>query len=153
MGPSGFFAALMGMASALVLLLVAMFWKKVWVFAVRHRKLVRAVMFVVIAAIYLNIGWAIGTYYHNYIFGHTPQTFWQTVWKGGYGSLNGGFGKESLLFDQIFLMLVWPMLGFLVPTTWAVYAIHHFAVLAFHSMVFILWLIGAGGIAKLLGIG
>jgi len=35
-------------------------------------------------AAYLNIGWAIGTYYHNYITGHTPQTFWQTVWGGGW---------------------------------------------------------------------
>lgn len=121
--------------------------------AIRHRKLIRAVAIIVGVAIYLNVGWAVGTYYHNYIFKHTPQTFWQVVWKGGYQSINGGT-VSFLLADQILLMFTWPLLvGVFVPITWVVYAIHHFIMLIFHAIVYVLWLVGAGGIAKLLGVG
>lgn len=117
-----------------------------------NNRVTRFVMILVVVAMYLNVGWAIGTYYHNYIFGHVPQTFWQTVWKGGYQYLTGG--GNQLRSDQIIMMFSWPVLiGILVPISWAIYVIHHLAMLAYHFIVFILWLVGAGGIAKLLGVG
>lgn len=133
--------------------LIAFFGILVSLWYAFRSKLVRAVAIIVGVAIYLNIGWAIGTYYRNYIFGHTPQTFWQTVWTGGYPAIMNT-GNSSPLSDQIFLMVVWPLLaGVLVPFTWAVYAIYSLVVLVWHAIVYILWLAGAGGIAKLLGVG
>lgn len=126
--------------------------EEIGAFMTKHRKLVRAVAIIVGVAIYLNIGWAIGTYYHTYIFGHEPQTFWQVVWKGGFHSIDGG--EQLLLANQILLMFFWPLLvGVLMPITWVIYAIYHLAMLVWHAIVYVLWLAGAGGIAKLLGVG
>lgn len=145
---------LLMLVAAILTILVAQFFGEIRVFITRHRKLIRPIMFFVAAAIYLNIGWAIGTYYHAHIFSHAPETFWQVVWRGGYGLINGGVVNDSLLASQIFLMFLWPaVVGALVPITWVIYALHRLAVLVWHSIVFFLWLSGAGGIAKLLGVG
>lgn len=127
---------------ALLTGLVFTFRDEIKAFTKKHHAPTRAVLIVIGVAIYLNIGWAIGTYYHYYIFGYEPQTFWQVVWRGGYQTFSGVV-SHTLLFDQIFFMFFWTVVvGLSVPISWVVYAIHN-----------LLWLAGAGGIAKLLGVG
>lgn len=120
-----------------------------------NNRVTRFVMVLVAVAIYWNVGWAIGTYYHNYIWGHTPQTFWQTVWNGGYQILSGEAGRSKPLLEfQIIFMFFWPVfVGFFVPISWVI-RFAHIGILFFVWFIsYIFELIFAGGIAKLLGVG
>lgn len=126
--------------------------REIGAFMTKHRKLVRAVAIIVGVAVYLNIGWAIGTYYHNYIFGHTPQTFWQTVWKGGYPAIINTV-YDSPLYDQILSMFAWPLLGLISVLLWVVRFAQIGTIYFVWLVSYIFKLIFAGGIAKLLGIG
>lgn len=94
---------------------------------------------ILILTVYLNIGWALGTYYHNDIFkqGVTtqkPQTITQKSLCGG-GEFFSICGGNTLLFDQVLMMFFWPFFLFIALLSW------------------VIWLIFAGGVAKLLGIG
>ena len=95
-------------------------------------------------AVYLNIGWAFGTYFSTYIFPETPpQTFWQVVWSGGYGFWNSSSPpREPLLLNQILASLFWPFYVGSVVVSWLIFGLHQ-----------LLWLIFWGGIAKLFGVG
>lgn len=108
-----------------------------------NNRVTRFAMILVAGAIYLNVGWAIGTYYHNYIFGHEPQTFWQQVWsaKGVVSNLPGNNTPVPLYHDQILFALFWPFQFCILLIMWC-----------FHAMEWCFWLF-FGGIAKLLGVG
>lgn len=90
---------------------------------------------ILILTVYLNIGWALGTYYHNDIFGHKPQTLTQKVLCGGGEFFAIVASNSPLLTNQCTIMFFWPILLSGVLFTW------------------VIWLIFAGGVAKLLGIG
>lgn len=118
----------------------------------QRSKLVRIVLIILfLLAAYLNIGWAIGTYYHNYIIGKTPQTFWQNVWSGGF-NLFETVNTDTLQKDQIFFMFVWPIALFIL-LSWIVYGLWLFIYYYAFGVYCILWFIFAGGVAKLFGVG
>ncbi|MFY9461610.1 MAG: hypothetical protein WAP51_00210 [Candidatus Sungiibacteriota bacterium] len=97
-------------------------------------------LFVAFLAIYLNIGWALGTYF-NGISGKPVETSWQKFWHGGFG----GMVAEPIthpLGSQIAAMFLWPVLLLITVADWVFYGIY-----------LILWLIFAGGLAKLVGLG
>ena len=105
------------------------------------KKFGKIAIVIALVAVYLNIGWAMGTYYHYNILGHEPQNFVQKIFCGGWTVFSYA-QKSTLLGDQIFGMLVWPILLLFSFGSWLCYGIYYF-----------LWLIFAGGIAKLLGLG
>jgi len=123
---------------------------------VRWKKIRRSIKFFVIlaaVAIYLNIGWAFGTYYTTHIFQKTPQTLWQVIWGGGY-NIWGGANPRSELSSNIIYSLAWPILVVLITGgSWLVYGLHQLGWLIFHLALYLLWLVGWGGIAKLIGVG
>lgn len=101
---------------------------------------VYSMLYVVFLALYLNIGWALGTYWHNRILCKVPQTFWQIVWS--ITSPNN-CREHTLLMDQLVFMFSWPLLHLFFPLAgWLTY-----------GAWLLLCLIFAGGLAKLLGIG
>lgn len=112
--------------------------------------IVKIVLGAIALTIYLNIGWAIGTYYH-YIFGQKPETFWQKFWSGGLNlwSIQSTEPTFSKKFDQISMSIAWPIFLVVVVMSWIVYLIY----VLLRLICNILWLIFAGGIAKLLKIG
>lgn len=109
-----------------------------------ERKIPRIAMWVAIIAVYLNIGWALGTYYHNNIFNHPPQTVAQQVLSGaGHFLTNQTQQHTSLLEDQTVMMFFWPVMILLVVIgSWLGYALY-----------WLLWLVFAGGIVKIFGVG
>lgn len=102
----------------------------------------KIVKIVVYVAVYLNIGWALGTYYHYNIMYQKPQTFIQTIAAGGWEFFSNFKTLYSLITDQILWMLFWPLWICSIVVTWILKGISYF-----------LWLVFAGGIAKLLGVG
>lgn len=96
---------------------------------------------IVLLTIYLNVGWALGTYHHNYIIGHEPETAWQTFWAGGWGFW-ATKTPSSLIDAQIASLLIWPVMLAITLFSWFAY-----------FFVWFLWLVFAGGLAKLVGLG
>lgn len=130
----------------------------------RHETpLARTLMILVgllLLAAYLNIGWAIGTYEHNHILGKTPETFWQEAWQGGFGVFSGlkttekNFAVQvNLGFQQIFFSFFWPLLIIGILVSWIVYGCLILLYWLWYAAVYFMWLIFAGGIAKILGVG
>ena len=104
------------------------------------RKVVFWTLVVVLLAVYLNIGWTIGAYYETNILPHKPQTTWQTVWAGGFGFLAGN-NPDAGGFP-IIAMLLWPTIVLIWLGSWLVFGLYYLG-----------WLIFAGGLAKLVGLG
>lgn len=103
------------------------------------------IIIVVLLALYLNIGWVLGTYYHNHVLYQQPQTIAQTMAGGGWGYMSNVQSERehySLITNQIVFMLFWPLLMLFIAGSWV-----------FKGVCYILWLIFAGGVAKLLGLG
>ncbi|HEY4523890.1 MAG TPA: hypothetical protein VJK04_03410 [Candidatus Paceibacterota bacterium] len=111
------------------------------------------VLGVIALAFYLNIGWALGTYFHVYIFGMKPETFWQKMWGGGYTIWNYPPHMNSLRFDQILVSICLPLHLIIIVASWLVYILVYIINRLLRFIIFILWLIFAGGIVKLLKIG
>lgn len=101
----------------------------------------KAILITLCLAIYLNIGWAFGTYMHKNVLTHEPQTVYQYFWSGA-----GDFVTHHDIHDnyqiQIHMMIIWPLTVVIIIASWICYGIYY-----------ILWLIFAGGIAKLFGFG
>ncbi len=113
----------------------------------------KVVLAVIILAVYLNIGWALGTYYHNSIFQKTPAelSFGQHI-IAGWGGDNTVFtkGECSMSVAQVLFSLFWPLVPvFLVLISWCAAGIYY----ASWGVYYTLWFIFAGGGAKLLGLG
>lgn len=108
-------------------------------------KFAKIVLWVAGLALYLNIGWAIGTWTHN-IFGNDVE--WTTISQkviSGPGEVNiidSGDNTSTMLSNQVTSMFLWPFLFVIVAVEWIGYGIYLF-----------LWFIFAGGGAKLLGYG
>ena len=94
----------------------------------------------VFITLYLNIGWALGTYW-NSIFDKPAETFWQKFWNAGIFNLLAD-PTASPLWNQIFSMLAWPISVLFVAALWI-----------FQGVYYLLWFIFAGGLAKLVGLG
>lgn len=72
-----------------------------------------------------------------------PQTIAQTMAAGGWGYMSNVQGQQyCLVTDQIAFMLFWPLLVLFIAGSWVA-----------KGVCYILWLIFAGGIAKLWGLG
>lgn len=98
------------------------------------------ILLVVFLAIYLNIGWALGTYF-NGISGKPAATSWQKFWHGKTIKM---FNEPTTapLAGQIAAMFLWPIVLLFTVADWVLYGIY-----------ILLWLIFAGGLDKLVGIG
>ncbi len=101
-----------------------------------------------VTAIYFNIGWVIESYYMNHIVvyppAQQPETFLQWFAAGWNGLMypDSPLSDSILVLAKLSIVLFWPMMpGFFVIGGWLFALIYYF-----------LWLIFAGGIAKLLGI-
>lgn len=102
-----------------------------------------AIMLIMIAAIYLNIGWAFGTYVSGHLSVGADQTQYNAFEKFLLGPNGVMFGGTATLQSfQIFLALLWPLWFTILIISWVCSIIYT-----------MLWLIFAGGIAKLLGVG
>ena len=111
------------------------------------KKVIRWVVAMVALTVYLNIGWAVGTYLHNNVSYSVPQSFTAKVLAGPYSMLSSPSIPEhkraSLLFGQMLCSIIWPLPIMLIPgLLWIVYALSWIA-----------WIVFAGGLAKLFGIG
>lgn len=110
-------------------------------------KVVIGVLLVVFLALYLNIGWTIAVYFGEHIVVVRPEnleTFWQKTMAGGWGFFADR--RPSMVplntAEYVFLSFFWPFLLILIVTSWLAWTIWY-----------LLWLIFAGGIAKLVGLG
>lgn len=114
------------------------------------RKILKGVLLVAIIAVYLNIGWALGTYYYYHISGQEPQTLVQKILSN---PLMREAPVNSLLVNQLSMMLLWPLVIFLSLVVWLLYALSSIVSLVVSGIKWLFWLIFAGGIAKILGAG
>lgn len=125
-------------------------------------KLFKKIMIVlVIATIWLNIGWHFGTYYHENIHYTTPQTVFAKICAGGFELFSlpnkPEVERDPLLSDQLLLSITWPCMILFAIIFWIVYGIWH-VVLALWQMTlafwaalkFLGWFIFMGGAGELL---
>lgn len=114
------------------------------------KRIARILLGVLALATYLNIGWAFGTYSHEKVcYAPTEElvTIPQRILAGpGEVFAANKERTKSLVVDQLFYSFLWPLIILLYITMWTGYG-------AYCVITWLLWLIFAGGIAKLLGAG
>lgn len=143
-------------------------YEEVGAFITKHRKLVRklirAVAIIVGVAVYLNIGWAYGTYSALYLGeGMSQTTVLQKFLIGPNKILTAGL-NPSLPAHQYVYMVFWSIWLVVTVVVWAIWLL---GVVMGWMIWLVLWLVSglwqsvrfvfrlvfAGGIAKLLGVG
>ena len=127
------------------------------------KKIGRIFLLTGILAVYLNIGWAYGTYGHNHVFYNNPAamtTFQRALAGPGhwvappYVNEPAPLASRSTLLDnQIRFSITGPFVLALTLISWLGYGIYCLGAYAFYAICWLLWLIFGGGIAKLLGAG
>lgn len=112
------------------------------------RKWMNIGLFLLGLAVYLNIGWVIGTYYYDNINFVNPSEI-ETDTEKFMAGPNVLFNYDKSLKhqntkigEQIMYSVLWPILIIFIIICWI-----------FYGLYFLLLLIFAGGIAKLLGLG
>jgi hypothetical protein len=147
-----------------VLLIMLAFHKEIRESAVKHRKLVRAIVFIVIATTYLNIGWACGTYFATRLGeGMSHATILQKFLIGPNGAFVVGPNPVLLVF-QIAFMIIWPfwlaiiLLGWLlwlliIGVAWMAWLVKLLCFGLWRVVIMTFKIVFAGGIAKLFGVG
>ena len=115
------------------------------------RNLVKALLFVVGLAVYLNIGWVLGTYFHENVVYSAELKGPMAVFLAGPGKLSNHptrpeAERKSMLTKQIGFSLLWPLMIMVISLCWIVYG---FGLLFW----WIVWLVFWGGIAKPFGVG
>ena len=111
-------------------------------------KLLKWILIIVGLSVYLNIGWSLGTYYHNNVAYKSVESgnLFEKFMAGPNHSINlpdtAVEKQHSLSSDQVCISITWPFFIFIVTVCWIVYFVYC-----------LLWLIFAGGIAKLFGLG
>lgn len=149
---------------SLLILGLSIILEEIMVFATRHRKLVRVVLLVVAVAIYLNVGWAYGTYSAMHLGKEMSQATILQKFLIGPDKVFSVVPNPSLLAFQILYMIAWPLwLGItvLVWVWWLLVMVAAWMLRLVLLLVSDLWqivvfafrLLFAGGIAKLLGVG
>lgn len=105
------------------------------------KKALKVLIILAAIAIYLNIGWAYGTYSYNHLqHAHLGQPTLAQKILTGPNRIMAVSATNTLLFVQTLSEFLWPMLLALPLGAWAIYGIY-----------LLLWLIFAGGIAKTIG--
>lgn len=114
-------------------------------------------------AVYLNVGWALGAYFHKSVClcfklnleydPGQPETFAGKALSGWGNFVGRGMCSGSPTIDSAIFSFLWPLLLFLSFFSWIACAVCISLVGICILIKNILWLIFAGGIAKLLGAG
>lgn len=122
------------------------------------KKVVLWMVAVLALAVYLNIGWAFGTYMYNNVHYTVPKSFTAKVLAGPHSILSEPDTPEnkkpSPLVDQVALSIIWPVVIVIGPiVVWTIYAICYIVWLIVYGVYWTLWIVFAGGLAKLFGIG
>lgn len=112
-------------------------------------KLLKIGLFLFGLALYLNIGWVIGTY--NYHITYVNPSEIESVTDKFMAGPNLIFNHHTLenqhkKIDQISYSVLWPVMIFFTIICWIFYGLYY-------GLCFLSWLIFGGGIAKLLGLG
>jgi len=107
------------------------------------------VLIIVGLTVYLNTGWALGTYHYNNVSHKSVESrniFDKFLAGPGYRAHPPGTAVEghqvSLFRNQVTTSFIWPIVILMITSSWIIYFGYY-----------LLWLIFAGGIAKLLGLG
>lgn len=114
------------------------------------KKIRNGVIFTICLMLYLNIGWALGTYWNRVSTYEKPHNIVETFMQGGgknwYCDAQSNpncANPNDELANKVLSMFIWPIiLVFFIGGSWIVWLFYKG-----------LWLIFAGGLAKLFGIG
>lgn len=116
------------------------------------RKTLKIAGYVTALALYLNTGWALGTYM-NKISRTNELKETPAIFLAGPERVLIPFEqveRHSPLMNQIVGSMFWPIVLSGLCIMWLIY----FAIIGISELVYyLLWLIFGGGIAKLLGVG
>ncbi len=110
------------------------------------KKAGKILLVVIGIAVYFNIGWVIGNYYYSNVF-YTPpsqHTPFAKVFAGSWSVLSDSIPLTQIPNKLAVVSIVsvfWPLFLAFSSVTWVIYFIYY-----------LLWLIFAGGGAKLLGL-
>ena len=112
------------------------------------KKFKKILIWTIVTAIYLNIGWALGTFMHYDVQLGDPSKMSGVarIFSGGWSALtpNDKDKVNPLLTQQIILSIFWPFMIVLVMMTWIIYWL-------ISAIVFLFHIIFAGGLAELIG--
>lgn len=145
-----------------------------WLGGKTRRKIAFSAFGILGLAVYLNIGWALGTYV--YALEHAaPKTTFSKILTGPQEMFSSPGVKLPKIGDQVLLSLGWPILVVLAAGSWLVYGVFMlcFGVLLlliwagveiwdllcwmglkmWMGFTWLAWFVFWGGAAKLLGVG
>jgi len=117
------------------------------------KKFLKWTLAILTLAVYLNIGWAFGTYYTNNVIYAEPDGFVAQIAAGGWAILSDADTysdvdkleqdkSDDLLLFQILFSTLWPIVFLVIGGTWLTFGAWK-----------LFWLLFAGGIAKSFGVG
>ena len=105
----------------------------------------KALILILALAAYLNIGWALGTYFYDEVARKIPESVVSQILSGPRNVLSQSDRPAHMMIGrtstQVFWSILWPALTLLIGVLWLFYGIYY-----------LLWLVFAGGIVKLLGL-
>lgn len=113
---------------------------------VQTAKLWLVILGIIGLAAYLNIGWAMGTYFYDNVDSPQAQTTMSAKILAGPEGWVSRDSHKTKMQRQVVFSILWPLAICAIIGMWVLWTIGYIFVL-------FLWLIFAGGIAKLTGIG
>jgi hypothetical protein len=117
-------------------------------------KAFKIILVFLIVAVYLNIGWGIGThYYQNVAYISNPEGFINKFLAGGWNVFNHPESSKnaSLFFIQICYTTAWPIIIGAMALSWIAYGLWQLIVILWSGIVLLGKLIFAGGLIELIG--
>jgi len=104
--------------------------------------------------VYLNIGWHLGTYMFENVLYVTPETGWAHFWAGGWDFRSQPERplefRTTLISENILVSIAWPVVLAGVLLSWVVFGVVTVLVWIWELLLFLLWLIFAGGFGEVL---
>ena len=117
------------------------------------KKFTKITLWIVVVAVYLNIGWAITSFIdHNVAYVDDPQGVVAEFFAGPENNFVEDSSANVIENDTgiyVIMSIMWPIFLFIVAICWFFWGVYSGVS---WLVMKLLWLIFAGGIAKLLGL-
>jgi len=114
------------------------------------KETLKIMFFVILAVIYLNIGYQYSETVRQIVQKHSADTFIENVISGGWNVLFVG-RSEYGTYTHIIMLFFWPVTLIFSLVLWIVFGFWQFLILFWWGIQFLWWFIFCGGMFKLLG--
>ncbi|MFA5780632.1 MAG: hypothetical protein WC947_10940 [Elusimicrobiota bacterium] len=114
-------------------------------------KWLKVTFFVVLAVVYLNIGYEYSERARGIVQKHSADTFIENVISGGWNVFFATRKGEYGIDDHILSLIFWPILLCISLFVWIIFACCQFLIFFWEGIQFLWWFIFCGGLYKMIG--